>query len=189
MAKAWEADLDVADPVLSPKTHITTLTTGDPGRAYTLLRQRMLETGGGTIDSVSDEDAFHALGLVAKVEGLSVEPAAAVAFAGLIKLVRQGVIHPDDVVVINCSGHTMPVESRLLGPAWSKDISVDDFEFPTHPREGIVAALTQIDQTQMRNVLVIDDQADARRLIRRLLEAQGTFLVAEANLGQSRCNS
>ena len=183
MAKAWEADLDVADPVLSPKTHITTLTTGDPGRAYTLLRQRMLETGGGTIDSVSDEDAFRALGLVAKVEGLSIEPAAAVAFAGLIKLVRQGVIHPDDVVVINCSGHTMPVESRLLGPAWSKDISVDDFEFPTHPREGIVAALTQIDQTQMRNVLVIDDQADARRLIRRLLEAQGTFLVAEAESG------
>jgi len=183
MAKAWEADLDVADPVLSPKTHITTLTTGDPGRAYTLLRQRMLETGGGTIDSVSDEDAFRALGLVAKVEGLSIEPAAAVAFAGLIKLVRQGVIHPDDVVVINCSGHTMPVESRLLGPAWSKDISVDDFEFPAHPREGIVAALTQIDQTQMRNVLVIDDQADARRLIRRLLEAQGTFLVAEAESG------
>ena len=183
MAKAWEADLDVVDPVLSPKTHITTLTTGDPGRAYTLLRQRMLETGGGTIDSVSDEDAFRALGLVAKVEGLSIEPAAAVAFAGLIKLVRQGVIHPDDVVVINCSGHTMPVESRLLGPAWSKDISVDDFKFPSHPRDGIVAALTQIDQTHMRNVLVIDDQADARRLIRRLLEAQGTFLVDEAESG------
>ena len=183
MAKAWEANLDVADPVLSPKTHITTLTTGDPGRAYTLLRQRMLETGGGTIDSVSDEDAFRALGLVAKVEGLSIEPAAAVAFAGLIKLARQGVIHPDDVVVINCSGHTMPVESRLLGPAWSKDISVDDFTFPAHPREGIVAALTQIDQSQMRNVLIIDDQADARRLIRRLLEAQGTFLVDEAESG------
>jgi threonine synthase len=183
MAKAWEADLDVVDPVLSPKTHITTLTTGDPGRAYTLLRQRMLETGGGTIDSVSDEDAFRALGLVAKVEGLSIEPAAAVAFAGLIKLVRQGVIHQDDVVVINCSGHTMPVESQLLGPAWSKDISVDDFAFPAHPREGIVAALTQIDQTQMRNVLIIDDQADARRLIRRLLEAHGTFLVSEAESG------
>lgn len=183
MAMAWDAGLDVVDPVLSPKTHITTLTTGDPGRAYTLLRQRMLETGRGTIDSVSDEDAFRALGLVAKVEGLSIEPAAAVAFAGLIKLARQGVIHPDDVVVINCSGHTMPVESRLLGPAWSKDISVDDFEFPAHPREGIVAALIQIDQTQMRNVLVIDDQADARRLIRRLLEAQGTFLVDEAESG------
>ena len=183
MAKAWEADLDVVDPILSPKTHITTLTTGDPGRAYTLLRQRMLETGSGTIDSVSDEDAFRALGLVAKVEGLSIEPAAAVAFAGLIKLARQGVIQPDDVVVINCSGHTMPVESRLLGPAWSKDISVDDFAFPAHPREGIVAALTQIDQTQMRNVLIVDDQADARRLIRRLLEAQGTFQVDEAESG------
>jgi threonine synthase len=143
----------------------------------------MLEASGGTIDSVSDEDAFRALSLVAKVEGLSIEPAAAVAFAGLIKLARQGIIQPEDVIVINCSGHTMPVESRLLGPAWSKDISVDDFALPHHPREGIVAALTQIDQTQIRNVLVIDDQADARRLIRRLLEVQGTFQVAEAESG------
>ncbi len=183
MAMAWDSGLDVADPVLSPKTHITTLSTGDPGRAYTLLRQRMLEAGGGTIDSVSDEDAFHALSLVAKVEGLSIEPAAAVAFAGLIKLTRQGVIQSDDVIVINCSGHTMPVESRLLGPSWSKDVSVDDFALPDYPREGIVAALTRIDQAQMRNVLIIDDQADARRLIRRLLEAQGTFLVEEAESG------
>ena len=183
MAAAWEAGFDVADPVLAPKTHIATLTTGDPGRAYTLLRQRMLESGGGTIDSVSDEDAFHALSLVAKVEGLSIEPAAAVAFAGLIKLARRGVIQADDVVVINCSGHTMPVDSRLLGPAWSKDISVDDFALPNRPTDGIVAALTQIDQTKMRNVLIIDDHADARRLIRRLLEAQGTFLVAEAESG------
>jgi threonine synthase len=185
MATAWEADLDFVDPVLSPKTHITTLTTGDPGRAYTLLRQRMLDTGGGTIDHVSDEDAFRTLSLVAKVEGLSIEPAAAVAFAGLIKLARQGVFKPEDVIVVNCSGHTMPVESRLLGPVWSKDISVDDFALPNHPREGIVAALTQIDHSQMRNVLIIDDQADARRLIRRLLEAQGTFLVEEAESGST----
>ncbi|MCJ7824411.1 MAG: pyridoxal-phosphate dependent enzyme [Anaerolineales bacterium] len=184
MAHAWEAGLDVVDPVLSPKTHITTLTTGDPGRAYTLLRQRMLEAGGGTIDSVSDEDAFHALSLVAKLEGLSIEPAAAVAFAGLIKLVRQGVLQADDVIVVNLSGHTMPVDSRLLGPAWSKDISVDDFALPDRPRDGIVAALTRIDKTQMRNVLIIDDQADARRLIRRILEAQGTFLVEEAASGE-----
>ena len=183
MAKAWEAGLDFVDPVLSPKTHITTLTTGDPGRAYTLLRQRMLDAGGGTIDHVSDEDAFRALSLVAKVEGLSIEPAAAVAFAGLIKLARQGVIKPEDVIVVNCSGHTMPVESRLLGPVWSKDVSIDDFALPDHPREGIVAALTQIDHSQMHNVLIIDDQADARRLIRRLLEAQGTFLVEEAESG------
>lgn len=183
MADAWKANLDVSTPVLFPKTHITTLSTGDPGRAYTLLRQRMLETGGGTMDSVSDEDAFHALSLVAKVEGLSIEPGAAVAFAGLIKLAREGVIQADDLIVVNCSGHTMPVESRLLGPAWSKDISVDDYTLPGSPRDGIVAALTHIDQDQMRNVLIVDDQADARRLVRRLLEAQGTFLVEEADSG------
>ena len=36
------------------------------------------------------------------------EPAAAVAFAGLFKLIHQGVIKPEQSGVINCTGHTFP---------------------------------------------------------------------------------
>ncbi|MFM8321439.1 MAG: pyridoxal-phosphate dependent enzyme, partial [Chloroflexota bacterium] len=122
MCHAWKAGLDVAQPVDTPRTHIATLSTGDPGRTYTLLRRRMLAEGGGSFESVSDEEAFRAMHILAKMEGISVEPAAAVAFAGLIKLVREGVVHPEDVVVVNCTGHTIPIERTILGEGWARNL-------------------------------------------------------------------
>ncbi|MFN2145381.1 MAG: pyridoxal-phosphate dependent enzyme, partial [Anaerolineales bacterium] len=92
MVHAWKAGKAVADPVLTPRTHIATLATGDPGRTYTFLRERMLAASGGTFEAVSDEEAFKAMHILAKMEGISVEPATAVAFAGLIKMVRDGQI-------------------------------------------------------------------------------------------------
>ncbi len=88
MVRAWKNGLDVAEPIDSPRTHITTLATGDPGRTYSLLAQRMRSSGGGVFESVTDEETFRTIHILAKMEGLSVEPAAAVCFAGLIKLVR-----------------------------------------------------------------------------------------------------
>ena len=44
-------------------------------------------------------------------------------FAGLIKLVRAGVIIPNDTVVINCTGHTMPVERLILGEGWARNVT------------------------------------------------------------------
>lgn len=180
MVQAWRDDANVADPVLEPATHIITLTTGDPGRAYTLLRERMQQYAGGEMEGVSDEEAVRALHLVAKLEGLSIEPAAAVAFAGLFKLVREGTITHDQSVVLNCSGHTLPVESHLLPPGWAKDVELQAFQLPEKPRDGLIAALRSLDRERMDKVLVIDDQKEARRLIRRVMEAQGSFEVREA---------
>jgi len=69
------------------------------------------------MEDATDEEAFNATRVVARMEGLSVEPATLVAFAGLFKLARRGIIKPDEVVVINCSGHTFPVETQILGDA------------------------------------------------------------------------
>ena len=90
MVHAWKQNKEIAAPVQSPHTLIATLATGDPGRTYTVLRQKMLAASGGTFESVTDEEAYRAMHFLAKMEGLSVEPAAAVAFAGLVKLVRPG---------------------------------------------------------------------------------------------------
>jgi len=60
-----------------------------------LLFQRMKKSAGGVFESVSDEETFHTMHILAKMEGISVEPAASVAFAGLVKLVRSGKIAPD----------------------------------------------------------------------------------------------
>ncbi len=182
MVHAWQAGTDEAEPITMPTTHISTLSTGDPGRAYSLLRER-LSTYGGTMESVTDEEAFKAMHLLAKMEGLSVEPAAGVAFAGLIKLVQLGVIGADEIVVVNCSGHTLPIEEELLQEGWAEAIDLPEGEFPASPQEGLLAALARLDRRRTRSVLIVDDHPDARRLIRRILQAHGSYSVREVGSG------
>jgi threonine synthase len=184
MVHAWKQGLDVAEPIRTPRTHITTLSTGDPGRTYTLLRERMLQTGGGLFDSVTDDEAFRTIHIVAKMEGLSIEPATAVAFAGLIKMVRNGAIKPTDVVVVNCSGHTMPIEKMILGEGWSRDLEISPEALRETPEEGLFSALSRVTSERFSRVAVVDDTPDARRLICRILQSQGTYTLYEASNGK-----
>jgi threonine synthase len=167
MVEAFRQGLETAVPVSSPRTHIETLATGDPGRSYTLLRQHVLETN-GTFESVSDEEAFRAMHVLAKMEGLSTEPAEAVAFAGLFKLVRSGQIKPNETVVVNCTGHTMPAEEFILGTNWMRDVEVHTRKEVT-PQDGLLSALNQVASDRYPKVAIIDDMPEARRLIRRIL--------------------
>jgi threonine synthase len=183
MVHAWRQGLEIAEPVRSPRTHIATLATGDPGRTYGLLKQRMQDTGGGCFESVSDEESYRAMQVLAKMEGISAEPAAAVAFAGLIKLVRAGLIRPDDVVVVNCTGHTMPVEkSAIVGLARSLELTPQ--AVLDTPEEGLLAALTRMTPERFPRIEIVDDHPDARRLIRRILQSQGNYTIFEADDGK-----
>jgi threonine synthase len=183
MVHAWLQGKEEADAIRSPRTLITTLATGDPGRTYTLIRQRMIESGGGVFESVTDEEAFRTIHIVAKMEGLSIEPAAAVAFAGLIKLVRAGQIKPTDVIVVNCSGHTMPIEKMILGENWARDLEISAEALKDTPEEGLFAALSRVTSERFTSVEIVDDTPDARRLIRRILQSQGSFKLFEAANG------
>ena len=184
MVDSWKKGLEKAEPVLSPKTRIETLATGDPGRTYTMLFKQVNETG-GVFESVSDEEAFRAMHVLAKMEGISAEPAAGVAFAGLFKLVRAGVIKPTDTVVVNCTGHTMPAEQFLFGEGWTRDIDlqVKEEQSPT-PQEGLLSALNNVTPNRFPRVAVVDDTPEARRLIRRILQSQGDFEIFEAENGR-----
>lgn len=184
MVHAWKKERDFAEPVTSPQTHIATLSTGDPGRTYTLLRQRMLATGGGTFESVTDEETFRTMHTLAKLEGVSVEPAAAVAFAGLIKLVHAGIIKPHQTVVVNCSGHTVPIERTILGAGWSRNVSLPAQDKSETPQEGLLAALNRVTADRFYNILIVDDTEQARRLIHRILQAQGKYNLLEAVNGK-----
>jgi len=113
MVDAFERGQREATPVINPQTAIATLATGNPGRAYELLYDLMLENG-GAMELATDEEAYQMTRLLATSEGISVEPATAVTFAGLMKLARAGIIEPGEVVVANCSGHTYPVEEKVL---------------------------------------------------------------------------
>jgi threonine synthase len=183
MVESWRKGLEKAEPVLSPKTRIETLATGDPGRTYTLLRKQVNETH-GVFESVSDEDAFRAMHVLAKMEGISAEPAAAVAFAGLFKLVRAGLIKSTDTVVVNCTGHTLPAEQFLFGEGWTRDVDLQRQEPVPTPQEGLLSALNNVTPNRFPRVVVVDDTSEARRLIRRILQSQGDFEIFEATNGR-----
>jgi threonine synthase len=179
MASAWKRGMDQPDVVASPVTNISTLSTGDPGRTYQLLRSRLTQPDArAAFDTVADEEAFRATHIVAKMEGISLEPAASVAFAGLFKLVRQGTIHPDDVVVVNASGHTLPIDRDILGEGWETEVSLPGTTEVEMPREGLLAALNRLD-FRLRKVVIVDDDPNAVRLIRRILQARGDFEISE----------
>jgi threonine synthase len=180
MANSFHKGLAVAEDVLHPITEITTLATGKPGQAYEVLRELILQYG-GAIEAVTDMEAFRALHVVAKMDGLSVEPATAVAFAGLFNLIRQGIIRPEETVVLNCSGHTFPVEKHIIGDQFTRDLDLTA-DSSLGREEGILTALEELDD-RVQRIAIVEDNLDAARLLRRILQAQGKFLIEEAHNG------
>ncbi|MFC1976146.1 pyridoxal-phosphate dependent enzyme [Chloroflexota bacterium] len=180
MVQAFAAGKSKANSVV-PETRITVLSTGDPGMGYELLYQAN-QTYGGYMLSVSDEEAFNAMRLLAKTEGYSVEPATSVAFAGLDKMVEQGIIKSDEVVVVNCSGHTFPVEKHIMDEESVVDVRLAQpaAATPGVPLDGLGSALERLDE-QVTTIVVIDDNPMDSRLIRRLLQAKKPYRVFEAN--------
>lgn len=183
MVHSFRAGLETAQPVRNPTTLIATVATGDPGAAYTFLRRVILEHG-GAFEMVSDEEAFRAMHVLAKMDGISMEPAAAIAFAGLFKLVAQEIVKPDDVVVVNCSGHTFPVEKFLLGDDYARSVEVGPATEAPLSEDGLLASLERLDR-RVRRVVIIEDHPEAARLLRRVLQAHGEYQIDEVYDGEA----
>jgi threonine synthase len=177
MVQAFKAGHSTAKPV-TPKTRIAILSTGDPGKTYTYLWE-LTQKHGGVMEAVTDTEAFATMRSLAKADGLAVEPAAAVAFAGFEKLIQGGVIAEEELVVVNCTGHTFPVEKHVLQDQWTVDVQLSDEDKAASRQEGLQAALETLDE-KTTTVLVVDDNRDAAHLIRRLLEKKKKYRVFEA---------
>lgn len=185
MVQAWQRGQRVATPVEKSTTIIATLATGNPGRAYEILYDYVEENGGYFTDA-SDEEAFNAIRVLGQSDGISVEPATGVTFAGLFKMVREGVIKPDDVVVVNCSGHTLPVEKTILGDQWQKQVDLTDTsEVPVLPTETLHEAIDVVTDSRhdTKRIVVIEDNEAAARLMSRILEARDDCEVHMAHNG------
>ncbi len=186
MVSAFQQGKLHADPVI-PRTLIHVLATGDPGHAYVLLREAIHEHG-GTMLAVEDGEAFRAMRLLASRAGISVEPATAVAFAGLEKMLTEGIIKSDEIVVVNGSGHTVSAESHILGDQYDKyilSLNIQTEQTAVSQKnhtEGLGAALQNLDE-QVTTIVVIDDNPNDRRLIRRLLQSYKHYRVYEASNG------
>jgi len=65
---------------------------------------RAARESGGAFLRVSDEEIVAAIPALAQGVGVFAEPAAAAAYAGLVKAVEQGLVHADDRVVVLSTG-------------------------------------------------------------------------------------
>ena len=179
MVQAFKAGKDTAEAVI-PNTRIIILATGDPGKAYTYL-WNLIQSFGGVMESVTDAEAYNAMRALAKSEGMAVEPATSVAFAGLQKLLTNKKIGKDELVVVNCTGHTFPVEKHVLGDQFAVDVELSKTQAPA-PQEGLQAALENLDE-RTKSVLLIDDNEEAAMLIRKLLEGRKKYRIFTAKDG------
>ncbi|HAA89498.1 MAG: Threonine synthase [Thermoanaerobacterales bacterium 50_218] len=89
--------------VPEPQTVATAIRIGNPASWQGALNA--VRESGGRIDMVSDEEILSAYQMVAREEGLFVEPASAAALAGVVKLSREGFFPPLSKVVCIMTGH------------------------------------------------------------------------------------
>lgn len=101
--KDGKETFDTSYSISDPKTFVTTLANGNPGFSYPYVRKAILDTG-GMVTTVSEAEIRKAIHLAEDREGLSCEPAAGTALAGLIKCLEEHRIDSDSVVLLNHSG-------------------------------------------------------------------------------------
>ena len=99
-------------------------------------------------------------------------------------MVRNGQIKSTDVVVVNLTGHTMPVEKMILGEGWARNLVLPTKAVDEKPEEGLLSALSRVTPDRYSRIAIVDAHTDARRLIRRILQSQGEYTIFEAANGK-----
>lgn len=92
-------------PVENPETVATAIRIGAPVSDIKALRA--IYDSNGLSETVTDEEILAAQKLLARTEGIGVEPASAASIAGLIKLCEQGEIDKGETVTCVVTGHLL----------------------------------------------------------------------------------
>ena len=102
-------------PVENPQTVATAIRIGNPASwkgAVTAVRE-----SNGHIGKVADEEILNAYRLIARTEGIFVEPACAAPLAGLIRAVREKTVPPGSVVTATMTGHGLKDPDTAISQA------------------------------------------------------------------------
>jgi len=87
----------------NPETIATAIRIGNP--ASWKYAVEAAQSSGGKIDKVTDEEILEAYKILAKHEGVFVEPASAASIAGVIKMCKNNIIKDGEKVVAVLTGH------------------------------------------------------------------------------------
>jgi len=108
---AGAAPIVTGQMVATPTTIATAIRIGNPASWKQALAAR--DESGGIIESVTDRQILAAYRLLARQEGVFVEPASAAGVAGLLQAVERGSLTPGQTVVCTVTGH------GLKDPEWA----------------------------------------------------------------------
>jgi threonine synthase len=101
---AGSAPLVLGHPVEKPETVATAIRIGKPARGEQALEAA--EQSNGRVIAVSDDEIITMQKLLARLEGIWVEPASAAGLAGLAHEIAAGNFHPQGKrIVAICTGH------------------------------------------------------------------------------------
>jgi threonine synthase len=104
-----------------PKTVATAIRIGNPANWGPALEA--MKDSGGWIETVTDEEILRAYRLLAREEGIFMEPASAASVAGLMKMAKAGRFEPGSTLVLTLTGHGLKDPDTALESA-SRPISV-----------------------------------------------------------------
>ncbi|HEX6472598.1 MAG TPA: threonine synthase [Streptosporangiaceae bacterium] len=99
------------EPVAQPRTIATAIRIGHPASWELAVAAR--DESGGAIEAVTDRQILAAYRLLAREEGVFVEPASAASVAGLLQAVDEGIVPRGSRVVCTVTGH------GLKDPDWA----------------------------------------------------------------------
>jgi threonine synthase len=136
IAEAWERDSWNIRPQ-KPNTIAKSLAIGNPADGYYALKT--MRDSNGAAAAVTDEEVLEGIQLLAQSEGIFAETAGGVVISGLRKLVSEGRVDRDEVVVAFITGAGLKTQEAVapaLAPALTIDASIDSFERAFEERNG-----------------------------------------------------
>ncbi|MCZ7535317.1 MAG: threonine synthase [Acidimicrobiia bacterium] len=116
VATAWLEESDTIRPV-KPSTIAKSLAIGNPADGYFALDT--VRRTGGAFAAVTDDEVVEGMRLLARTEGIFAETAGGVTVATLRRLAAEGVVTPDERVVVYVTGHglkTLEAVAPVVGP-------------------------------------------------------------------------
>jgi len=127
VATAYLEESDTIRPV-KPDTIAKSLAIGNPADGYFALD--VVRSSGGGFAAVTDDEVVEGIRLLARTEGIFAETAGGVTVAALQRLASQGVIRPDERVVVYVTGHglkTLEAVAPVCGPTVTIPATLDAF--------------------------------------------------------------
>jgi threonine synthase len=114
LAKTWLTGSRELQVVEEPRTIASAIRIGRPVNWVKALKA--VEESKGALLIVSDEEILEAIKMLARLEGLGVEPSSAASLAGYLKALEEGLVDRGETVVLVATGHALkdPDIVRLL---------------------------------------------------------------------------